>query len=390
MPIRELVHEIAAGWREYHEKIRVDKKDSEFDLVVNQFPRVLDQYLSEYENKLVQGSTGAGNITAAPWIAIFDQRLTTTATREYYPVYLFSVDMSSVTLALAFGTTQFTAQFGAPSEAFPRMRAAAMRLQEMFNHLIPAHLSRGPIDLGAGPREKLHYAYEQSSILSYTPYPIDALPDETKLVSDLSELVHLYTEIVSDPLEATLDRLVEAVVEPASQTQVIEVQEFMSRPRVNDNGAKGSGGHARRRYSPESHKIGDAGEKVVLAYERERLRKLGRQDLIDRIRWHGPNREFPGWDITSFDDGGVELFIEVKACAGKAISTVNLTVNEWQAACDPGLRDRYAIYLVTNVLSAKPRVEIMRNPAAIIENSRLSCTPIVYELDLRSDPRADG
>lgn len=382
MPIRNLIQEISAGWPEYHNKGRVDKNDPEFDLVVNQFSQVLDHYLAAYENRLIQGSTGAGNITAAPWIAVFDQRLTTTATREYYPVYLFSVDMSSVTLALAFGTTQFTEQFGAPAEAFPRMRSAAMRLQEMFNHLIPAYLSRGPIHLGASPREKLHHAYEQSSILSFEPYLINALPEESKLRSDLTEIVQLYTEILSDPLEANVDRLVEAVVEPAPELHTIEVREFSPRSPASDDATKGPAGR-RRRGTPESRKVGDAGEKVVLTYEQERLQRLGRQDLADQIRWHGPKGEFPGWDITSFDDSGEKVYIEVKSCVGRTISTVTLTVNEWHAARDPDSRDRYNIYLVFNALSDKPSIEIIRNPASIVEEFKLSCTPIVYELDLR-------
>lgn len=97
----------------------------------------------------------------------------------------------------------------------------------------------------------------------------------------------------------------------------------------------------RRRYSPESRKVGDAGERVVLSYERDRLTKQGRPDLADRIRWHAQNQEFVGWDITSFDGDDHEIFIEVKSSVGKTISAVNISVNEWQAACDPARRDRY-------------------------------------------------
>ena len=42
----------------------------------------------------------------------------------------------------------------------------------------------------------------------------------------------------------------------------------------------------KRRFSPESRKVGDAGERVVLDYERMRLIKIGRQDLADRVRGH--------------------------------------------------------------------------------------------------------
>src|SRR5260370_40131791 len=37
---------------------------------------------------LVEGSAGAGNWAAVPWISVFDPAITTTATQGYYVVYL--------------------------------------------------------------------------------------------------------------------------------------------------------------------------------------------------------------------------------------------------------------------------------------------------------------
>jgi 5-methylcytosine-specific restriction enzyme MrcB-like protein/uncharacterized protein DUF3883 len=333
MLIKDLIEQIAAGWPSYHLKVRVDKADPLYALVTEHFPRALYPYVAAHDTIIPEGSTGAGNITAAPWIALFDRRLTTSATSGYYVVYLFSTDMSTVTLSLAFGTTQFDKQFGGPSSAFPRMRSAAARLQEMFNHLIPTQMLRGPINLYAEPRQKLHYSYEQASILSYPPYSIGALPEESQLVADLQD--------------------------PAARGR-------------------------ERRYSAESRKIGDAGERVVLRYERDRLINLGRPDLADRVRWHGQEQEFCGWDITSFDAAGNEFYIEVKSSIGKAISCINLTINEWQAACNTKRKERYYIYLVTNVLSVAPRIERLQNPASYVERGTLSCEAIVYELRLPS------
>jgi hypothetical protein len=380
MAIRDLIQQIVAAWPAYHQKGRVDKNDPVYTLVTRLFPEALLPYVAEYESIVAEGSTGAGNITAAPWIALFDRRLTSSATTEYYVVYLFSTDMSTVTLCLAFGTTQFEKQFGGSSESFPRMRSAAVRLQEMFNHLIPAQLGRGPIDLAAGPRQRLHYAYQQAAILSHAPYSTSALPEERQLVADLQALVRLYSEIVSDPLEATVDRLVEAVVETA-RVETIQVRDFEPRQTRKVRDSSGSSSQERR-YSPVSRKVGDAGERAVMRYERERLVKLGRQDLADRVRWHAQEREFVGWDITSFDDDGNECFIEVKSSVGKPVTSVALTVNEWQAACDTRQRNRYYIYLVSNALSAMPSIERLRNPASRVEERQLSCTPIVYELTL--------
>lgn len=253
----------------------------------------------------------------------------------------------------------------------------------MFDHLIPERLSRGPVDLAAGPNQRLHYAYQQAAILSYPPYRISALPDESDLVADLRELVQIYTAIVSDPLEATVERLVEAVVVPAARVETIEVRDFALRPRRKDRDSGGTTGR-RRRYHPESRKVGDAGEHAVMKYEKDRLVNVGRQDLAERVRWHTQEQEFPGWDISSFDDEGHEIFVEVKSSVGKSISSVDLTANEWEAARDAARRDRYYVYLVTNALSSAPSIERLRDPASYVDSGHLTCEAIVYELQLSS------
>jgi hypothetical protein len=151
MAMRDLILRIAAGWPAYRQKERVDKDDPIYVLVVQKFPQELRHQLVDSDKIVAEGSTGAGNITAAPWIALFDTRVTTSATTGYYVVYLFSTDLKTVTLTLAFGITQFEKQFGGPAAAFPRLRFAATRLQDMFNHLIPPEMSRGPIHLAASP-----------------------------------------------------------------------------------------------------------------------------------------------------------------------------------------------------------------------------------------------
>ncbi|MBS4161854.1 DUF3578 domain-containing protein, partial [Klebsiella pneumoniae] len=44
----------------------------------------------------IAGSVGKGRWAEIPWVSIFIKNLTTTATRGYYIVYLFSADGSSV------------------------------------------------------------------------------------------------------------------------------------------------------------------------------------------------------------------------------------------------------------------------------------------------------
>ncbi len=102
-----------------------------------------------------------------------------------------------------------------------------------------------------------------------------------------------------------------------------------------------------------------------------------------RPRFGGPEAEYFGWDITSFDDDGNEIFIEVKSSVGKVVSNVNLTVNEWNAAREMARRDHYYIYIVTDALSAAPQIERLRNPASYIDTRQLDCEPILYELQLQ-------
>lgn len=60
--------------------------------------------------------------------------------------------------------------------------------------------------------------------------------------------------------------------------------------------------------------LGRAGEEFVMEYERWRLRKAGRADLAERVRWVSvENGDGLGYDIVSFEPDGTEIFIEVKS-----------------------------------------------------------------------------
>ena len=60
----------------------------------------------------VEGSSGAGNWAAVPWISIFDPSVTTSATRGYYVVHLFHTSDPVVHVSLNQGTTAVREEFG--------------------------------------------------------------------------------------------------------------------------------------------------------------------------------------------------------------------------------------------------------------------------------------
>src|SRR5262249_42932169 len=76
---------------------------------------------------LVEGSAGAGNWAAVPWISVFDPAITTTATQGYYVVYLFHASEPVVHLSLNQGTTSVREEFGGRAREILQDRADLMR-----------------------------------------------------------------------------------------------------------------------------------------------------------------------------------------------------------------------------------------------------------------------
>lgn len=69
-------------------------------------PTILNQELSSIANTVTAiGSVGVGRIAACPWLALMDKRVTSTAQKGVYIVFLFSKDLKTIYLTLNQGTT---------------------------------------------------------------------------------------------------------------------------------------------------------------------------------------------------------------------------------------------------------------------------------------------
>ena len=95
----------------------------------------------------------------------------------------------------------------------------------------------------------------------------------------------------------------------------------------------------------KNSKLGEAGEKWVLDFEKRRLKNIGRGDLTDKVIWASKDiGDGLGYDIISYDKDGNKLFIEVKTtCLGK-YSVFYLTEREIKTAAELG--NDYLIYRV--------------------------------------------
>ncbi|TNE62680.1 MAG: DUF3883 domain-containing protein [Alphaproteobacteria bacterium] len=163
---------------------------------------------------------------------------------------------------------------------------------------------------------------------------------------------------------------------PISDISVKDFQPTGKSKKSKLGGSKGAGGsdaNSKKRKSDNAKFVGDWGEEIVLAFEKDQLIKRGRQDLLSKVVHEAKLGRTPGWDVSSVGEDGEPIFIEVKATTGDKMSNFTLTDNEWRAARKKEQRDRYFIYLVFNALSDKNvRIEKIHNPYQRVKNGEVS------------------
>jgi hypothetical protein len=82
------------------------------------------------------------------------------------------------------------------------------------------------------------------------------------------------------------------------------------------------------------------------------------------LRWTASEGDLPGWDIEYMSSGELNA-IEVKASAGPAFPSIELSSNELASAKRLGAA--YRLMLVAQVRTTSPQIQIIDNPAALIE-----------------------
>jgi hypothetical protein len=124
--------------------------------------------------------------------------------------------------------------------------------------------------------------------------------------------------------------------------------------------------------------LGRRGERWVIEYERVRLERAGRSDLLTTIEWVADTRgDGSGYDIRSKDPDGSDLFIEVKTTNGSELTPFFLTANEIECASD--LASRFRLYRVFD-FSSSPRLFIIPGPL----DDRLQLEPSEFRVRFRA------
>ena len=93
------------------------------------YPKALHELIDYNDRYIVKGSSGKGNWTHCPWIAILDRVITETPQKGYYPVFLFRRDMSGFYLSLNQGVTNVMSYHNLKASDVLRWRAEDFRKQ---------------------------------------------------------------------------------------------------------------------------------------------------------------------------------------------------------------------------------------------------------------------
>jgi 5-methylcytosine-specific restriction protein A len=137
---------------------------------------------------IVKGSVGNGQWAETPWVSIFDSRVTTSAQRGYYVVYLFDQVGRHVYLSFNQATTEIKNEFGRHFTQVLTDRASSAVESLGVSNL--DGLNVGPLDLtGSG---ELTRGYAAGNIVAYK-YDTNDFPSDIELVRDLIRLLDLYT-----------------------------------------------------------------------------------------------------------------------------------------------------------------------------------------------------
>jgi hypothetical protein len=137
----------------------------------------------------VTWSAGKGNWAKLPWIALLDERETTTTQKGVYGVYLFRQDMSGVYATFNQGVTAPIREHGHDA-ARQALRERARELRALCDEAKTRGFSLADdIDLVADAR--LGSDFECSTI-AHRLYPAGRVPEDSELLADLEAVLTSY------------------------------------------------------------------------------------------------------------------------------------------------------------------------------------------------------
>ena len=180
-----------------------------------------------------------------------------------------------------------------------------------------------------------------------------------------------YQQLLKQTVKAHLERAEVAqvadnfIIAETTKADEIEWEKVLSESPVVDLDGDN---HVARDFSPRKYdygrresnnrKLGELGEEFVLDYEKYRLTKAGREDLVNDVEWTSKEKgDGAGYDIRSFEgERDEELFIEVKTTKQGKYLPFYISRNEVEFS--KLYAEKYSVYRVFNY-QVSPRLFIL-------------------------------
>ena len=397
------------GWESYvNECMRLDndslnfyvtKHHEVYDTLINTIVPEMQGLVDERIYK-VKGSVGQSTLTGIPWLSVMDRNITESTQEGFYISYLFSKNAKKLHLSIALGATQFENLYGKNNKTTEKITKAKNQFVKNFERYSPAE-SFEVMDLldekdtnfvreFSPNMVRIANYYEGGSFFTKTYDLENPNFEEDDIRDDLNKYVDSYRRIANDPTsEVLLEVLDESVFEETDQKQEsnLDYELPVFRPMIigkesKKDTKKKKGTSKPRKPSLPSKKVGDAGEKYVYEFEKNRLEKLGLNDLADSIvKQYEDLSFFPGYDIQSFDEFGNKTYIEVKATKGKNKNYFEISENEIKTAKEYG--DSYYIYQVTSALTNPEISTVIKNLYEYEDQDRILIEPMDYRVSFK-------
>ena len=379
---------------------KYDNKDKEYhEIICHSIPQYIKEQLND-EKYIVKGSCGVSYKTDIPWIGVFNSKITESAQKGLYIVYLFKADMTGFYMCLGQGVTNFQ-KYGKNKDEY------MVRVAQYFKGLTDTYIfSKDSIDLNSNVSRGEHY--NKANVLQ--KYYDKEKIDEYNFEEDLRELIKIYDQIYRDMNELSYEQVIENILSQSDlnyinaneATKMIDnalhedseqyefdsgrILEEIAIPKVTKiiYGRISRSNIKKIDHIKKAKKdaaIGLDGEKLVLEYEKEKFRKKGRVDLIEKIDWVGSYDESKGYDIRSYeiDENGdeSEIFIEVKTTEDGENTQFFMSENEIKT-----MKENKKKYWIYRVCRTKNKPIVYRVSGKEFERY-LKATPYTYLVELR-------
>lgn len=152
------------------------------------------------KNLKVRASVGQGGWTKTPWIAIMDDRLTTSTQRGIYIVFLVAEDLSVTYLTLNQGMTNLVNSLGQRGAIEEMLRVAETTRPQIADLVSNKFVLDNAIDLKSDTSAARNY---EAGTIAHAALDSQELPEDEQITALLADLAEAYQLIAEASMSAT-------------------------------------------------------------------------------------------------------------------------------------------------------------------------------------------